>query len=174
MLFRRASAADEPELIGTRSRTASGVVAMSSPLRWRAGERDHEELHDAARPAAAPSGARPRCSRSVLPSYSVRNTPRSCSSGTTVSANSSSPPGVMCGTRMKPSLASAWTSVSICPAIVAGEPGTARGPVGREGGGGDEAGGGVGLAQRLDLPGDRGRRAGERLAARDLDNQLAD
>jgi hypothetical protein len=43
-------------------------------------------------------------------------------SGTTVPANSSSPPGVMCGTRMNPSLASAWTSVLICPATVAGEP----------------------------------------------------
>ena len=36
-------------------------------------------------------------------------TPRSCSSGTTVSTNSSSPPGVRCGTRMKPSQASVCT-----------------------------------------------------------------
>ena len=36
---------------------------------------------------------RPRWSRSVVPSYSVRNTPRSWSSGTTLSTKSSRPPG---------------------------------------------------------------------------------
>src|SRR5262249_30292624 len=36
---------------------------------------------------------RPRFSRSVLPSYSRRNRPRRCSSGTTLSTKSSSPPG---------------------------------------------------------------------------------
>ena len=36
---------------------------------------------------------RPRFSRRVLPSYSVRNMPRRCSSGTTRSTKSSSPPG---------------------------------------------------------------------------------
>ena len=46
---------------------------------------------------------RPRCSRSVVPVYSVRKLPRSCSSGTTVSAKSSRPPGVMWGTRTNPS-----------------------------------------------------------------------
>src|SRR6185437_10541159 len=47
-----------------------------------------------------PSGASPRLSRSVVPSYSVRNVPSSCSSGTTLSTNGSRPAGVMCGTRM--------------------------------------------------------------------------
>ena len=36
---------------------------------------------------------RPRFSRSVRPSYSVRNRPRRCSSGMTSSTKSSSPPG---------------------------------------------------------------------------------
>ena len=36
---------------------------------------------------------RPRFSRKVLPSYSVRNRPRRCSSGTTLLTKSSSPPG---------------------------------------------------------------------------------
>ena len=58
----------------------------------------------------------------MVPAYSDRNTPRSWSSGTTVSANSSSPPGVMCGTRMNPSLASACTKSLIVAATVAGEP----------------------------------------------------
>ena len=58
----------------------------------------------------------------MLPSYSVRKTPRSCSSGTTLSANSPSPSGVMCGTRMNPSLASAWTYSSMVAATVSGVP----------------------------------------------------
>ena len=49
---------------------------------------------------------RQRWSRRVWPAYSVRNAPRSCSSGTTRSTNSSRPCGVRCGTRMKPSQAS--------------------------------------------------------------------
>ncbi len=36
---------------------------------------------------------RPRFSRNVVPSYSVRKSPRRCSSGTTLSTKSSSPPG---------------------------------------------------------------------------------
>src|SRR6202034_2599188 len=39
IVFCSASAGLEPELIGTRSSTASGVVAMSPPLGRRAGER---------------------------------------------------------------------------------------------------------------------------------------
>ena len=45
----------------------------------------------------------PRCGAAWRPSYSVRNEPRSWSSGTTWSTNSSRPCGVRCGTRMKPS-----------------------------------------------------------------------
>ncbi len=75
------------------------------------------------RPSCAWSGwSIPRWSRRVVPSYSVRKTPRSWSSGTTVSANSSRPPGVRCGTRMNPSLASACTNASMVRATVAGEP----------------------------------------------------
>lgn len=56
-----------------------------------------------------PGTGRPRWSRRVVPVYSVRNTPRSWSRGTTWSTKSSRPPGVRCGTRMKPSAASFCT-----------------------------------------------------------------
>src|ERR1700691_1847838 len=45
------------------------------------------------------TGLSPRWSRSVGPSYSRRKRPASWRIGTTVSANSSSPPGVTWGTR---------------------------------------------------------------------------
>ena len=47
----------------------------------------------------------PRFSRSVLPSYSVRNRPRRCSSGMSRSTMSSSPRGTVSGKMLKPSAA---------------------------------------------------------------------
>ncbi len=68
-------------------------------------------LHPTTPPAALcdslDQAYRQRWSRRVWPAYSVRNAPRSCSNGTTWSTNSSRPCGVRCGTRMKPSQASA-------------------------------------------------------------------
>ena len=58
----------------------------------------------------------------VRPSYSARNTPRSCSRGTTRSTKGARPLGVMWGTRMKPSAASAWTSSSMASATFSGDP----------------------------------------------------
>ena len=49
---------------------------------------------------------RPRFSRKVLPSYSRRNRPRRCSSGTTRSTKSSRPPGTHGNMMLKPSQAS--------------------------------------------------------------------
>ncbi|MNE35996.1 hypothetical protein D3C80_1297870 [compost metagenome] len=47
----------------------------------------------------------PRWSRNVEPSYSLRNRPRSCKSGTTSRLNSSNPPGKKGGMTLKPSAA---------------------------------------------------------------------
>ena len=59
-------------------------------------------------PAAAGRG-----SRKVLPSYSRRKRPRRCSSGTTLSTKSSSPPGRYGNMTLKPSLASVTSHSSI-------------------------------------------------------------
>src|SRR5690606_35211015 len=79
--------------------------------------------HDARAPSVTVCGSRrPRWPRRVVLSYSVRKLPRSCSSGTTLSTNSSRPPGVRCGTRMNPSLASVCTYRSISSATCCGVP----------------------------------------------------
>src|SRR5207245_753683 len=65
---------------------------------------------------------RPRFSRSVLPSYSRRNRPRRCNSGTTRSTKSSSPPGRYGNCIVKPSEPSVISHSSISSAIVTGVP----------------------------------------------------
>ena len=67
-------------------------------------------------------GARPRCSRKVRPSYSVRNRPRRRNSGSTSSTKSSSPPGRNGGIRLKPSQPSLRNHSSMWSAICCGEP----------------------------------------------------
>src|SRR5829696_8979403 len=85
------------------------------------GQGDRRAAHDRP-PRPGPSGARPRWSRRVVPSYSSRKAPRSCSKGTTSSAKRSSPPGVTWGTRMNPSQTRSSTKRSIFSATVRAEP----------------------------------------------------
>ena len=62
----------------------------------------------------------PRFCRSIAPSYSVRNRPRRCNSGTTRSTNSLSAPGTCGGNRLKPSAAFSTNHCSSWSAIVCG------------------------------------------------------
>ena len=106
MLLRSACAAVEPELIGTRSSTASGTAG-------------HDAASRTAWPAAAVRGPgaraaccpRSRCGRRRAPAAAARPCRRT----------RRGPPGVMCGTRMNPSLASACTRSLIASATVAGD-----------------------------------------------------
>ena len=104
---------------GTTSSCADPGVRLAAdvgPQSRRLQRRSERQPRGSANPPSAPTAwirgvaalLRPRCSRRVVPSYSVRRAPRSCSRGTTSSTNSSRGPG--CGTRMKPSHASDCTS----------------------------------------------------------------
>ena len=65
---------------------------------------------------------KPYSARKVVPMYSVRNSPRRCSSGTTSVTNTSSMRGSTGGIRLKPSAASSLNQASIRSAICSGEP----------------------------------------------------
>ena len=69
-----------------------------------------------------PGRASPRWSRRVAPAYSVRNSPRRCSSGTTSFTKSCSPPGSVANCIMKPSVAPMVTHCSITSAMCVGVP----------------------------------------------------
>ena len=72
--------------------------------------------------------ARPRCERSVRPSYDVRNNPRRCSSGRTSAMNLSSISGRTGGIRLKPSAAPSSTHASIKFTSCSGVPSNVKCP----------------------------------------------
>ena len=108
----------------TARRAPTGGVPADTTTAIAGAGRVRRQSHQPRRSAAYlfTGFLRPRFSRRVLPSYSVRNSPRRWSSGVIISTKSSHPPGKCVGVMLKPSQASFSNQSCMTSTISVGVP----------------------------------------------------